>query len=172
MYMAPERLLGQHYSFPSDIFAIGMVFMTLALGKYPYAVQKKDGFFGLEDAIVNQPIPELDDRRFSTECRQVITNLLQKDPLDRWTAREALDHAWFRQSELEPPGLFGHHWASYLDVRRRRPPNVNLVVHEIVGKLYSNELNQSAEPMKGMFQSMVYKALPNKLWFFGNWCVT
>ena len=50
MYMAPERLRGEAYSFPSDVWSVGMVLATLALGHFPYSVT--EGFFGLEDAVV------------------------------------------------------------------------------------------------------------------------
>lgn len=50
MYMAPERITGKEYSYASDTWSLGMVLLTLALGKFPFNVQ--DGFFGLEEAIV------------------------------------------------------------------------------------------------------------------------
>ena len=35
-HMAPERILGEAYSYPSDIWGIGLVFYELAAGRYPY----------------------------------------------------------------------------------------------------------------------------------------
>ena len=50
MYMAPERITGEQYSYPSDVWSLGMSLLTLALQQFPYTVS--EGFFGLEDAIV------------------------------------------------------------------------------------------------------------------------
>lgn len=35
IYMSPERLLGQEYSFNSDIWSLGLTLMECAMGKYP-----------------------------------------------------------------------------------------------------------------------------------------
>lgn len=51
MYMAPERITGQPYSYGSDIWSVGVVLASLAHGKFPFSVS--EGFFGLEDAIVS-----------------------------------------------------------------------------------------------------------------------
>ena len=37
--MSPERLQGQPYSYPSDIWAIGLVLAEGALGRFPYSPQ-------------------------------------------------------------------------------------------------------------------------------------
>lgn len=35
-YMSPERIVGQPYSFPADIWSLGLSLFELATGKYPY----------------------------------------------------------------------------------------------------------------------------------------
>lgn len=35
-YMSPERINGQPYSFPADIWALGLTLLECATGKYPY----------------------------------------------------------------------------------------------------------------------------------------
>jgi len=35
MYMSPERLKGEDYSYASDIYSLGLVLLTVALGKFP-----------------------------------------------------------------------------------------------------------------------------------------
>jgi serine/threonine protein kinase len=34
--MSPERLDGQAYSFPADVWALGLTVLECATGKYPY----------------------------------------------------------------------------------------------------------------------------------------
>lgn len=36
MYMAPERILHHPYSYPSDIWSLGLVVLEAAEGAYPY----------------------------------------------------------------------------------------------------------------------------------------
>lgn len=35
-YMSPERLNGEPYSFPADVWALGLTLLECATGKYPY----------------------------------------------------------------------------------------------------------------------------------------
>ena len=35
-YMSPERINGEAYSFPADIWALGLTLLECATGKYPY----------------------------------------------------------------------------------------------------------------------------------------
>jgi serine/threonine protein kinase len=49
LYMAPERIGGCDYGCAADIWSFGLVFLSVALGKYPLPTQ--DGFFGLVDSV-------------------------------------------------------------------------------------------------------------------------
>jgi len=39
-YMSPERMEGEKYSYPGDIWALGIILVELATGKYPYQMCK------------------------------------------------------------------------------------------------------------------------------------
>jgi mitogen-activated protein kinase kinase 3 len=41
-YMSPERLNCENYSYPADIWSLGMTILSLALGKYPFELE---GFY-------------------------------------------------------------------------------------------------------------------------------
>jgi serine/threonine protein kinase len=43
-YMSPERLKGERYSWPADVWCAGMIMLELAFGDHPYKV-----YFGEED---------------------------------------------------------------------------------------------------------------------------
>lgn len=96
MYMAPERITGQNYSYVSDMWSLGVVLFSLATGAYPFAVD--DGFFGLEEAICTDPLPPMPNR-FSPACRDFLKGLIQRDPAMRTTASQALGHAFLRDYE-------------------------------------------------------------------------
>ena len=57
IYMAPERMEGKAYSFPADIWAIGLIVSECAVGRYPYALRQDMKYFELVMAIVNKPAP-------------------------------------------------------------------------------------------------------------------
>lgn len=40
-YMSPERLEGEEYSFPSDIWSIGMILYEMVVGHSPYPITDK-----------------------------------------------------------------------------------------------------------------------------------
>jgi serine/threonine protein kinase len=46
-YMSPERLLGDTYNYTSDVWSVGMLLLTCALGHYPLAQQTCDNFWRL-----------------------------------------------------------------------------------------------------------------------------
>lgn len=96
MYMAPERIQGQPYGYVSDLWSVGVSLFYLATGAYPFAVE--DGFFGLEEAIVHDPLPPMPNR-FSPECRNFVKGLMRRDPTQRLTARQALSHPFLRAYE-------------------------------------------------------------------------
>ncbi|TMW60788.1 hypothetical protein Poli38472_000830 [Pythium oligandrum] len=108
MYMAPERIQGKLYSYVSDLWSMGVSLFYLATGAYPFAVD--DGFFGLEEAIVNDPLPPMPNR-FSAPCRDFIKSLLRRDPDQRLTAADALAHQFLRDYERSTDFTsFPSHW--------------------------------------------------------------
>ncbi|CAE7652805.1 MKK1, partial [Symbiodinium microadriaticum] len=56
-YMAPERIDGDTYSYPSDIWAFGLTMLTLSLGYLPINVA--GGFWSILESIRDKPPPSL-----------------------------------------------------------------------------------------------------------------
>ncbi|KDO19294.1 STE/STE7/MEK1 protein kinase [Saprolegnia parasitica CBS 223.65] len=126
MYMSPERIQGNEYSYPSDIWSIGVTLLTLSLGAYPF--DNQDGFFGLEDAIVNEPIPGA-PTTFSAACQAFIATLLVKDPSTRLTAEEALAHEFLKDYSRTP--AYDAVWATVSPQTPMRPEDIRALVHAI-----------------------------------------
>ncbi|ETV98445.1 serine/threonine protein kinase, variant [Aphanomyces invadans] len=59
LYMAPERISGGTYSYPSDIWSFGLALMACAIGKLPMPTE--DGYWGVVHAVQEQPSPRLRD---------------------------------------------------------------------------------------------------------------
>lgn len=125
MYMAPERISGESYSCVSDSWSMGVVLFSLATGAYPFAVD--DGFFGLEEAIVNDPLPPMPNR-FSPDCRDFVKSLLRRDPETRMTSDKAISHPFLRGYD----GSSAHQ--NFME-RWRELPVKSCVGHEEVSRI-------------------------------------
>uniref|UniRef100_A0A7S0CZR5 mitogen-activated protein kinase kinase n=1 Tax=Amorphochlora amoebiformis TaxID=1561963 RepID=A0A7S0CZR5_9EUKA len=87
-YLSPERIAGAKFSYPADIWALGISLYFCATGKLPIP---KD-FWSLVDAISKKPSPKLDSKEFSSQCCNFIDLCLTKDPKKRGTAEQLLRH--------------------------------------------------------------------------------
>jgi serine/threonine protein kinase len=74
LYMSPERIQSQEYSYASDVWSLGLTLMTCALGKVPY--ETESGYWGLVADISEKPVPPM-PKTFSGACRSFIACCLQ-----------------------------------------------------------------------------------------------
>lgn len=108
LYLAPERIAGQSFSFPSDIYAAGLTVIYLATG----ALQQvpKDYWALVQGANnANAPPPSLPSdadnaARFSDNLRDFVSHMVAKDPAARWTAAQLLEHPWFQEEAAASEG--------------------------------------------------------------------
>ncbi|CAM9164125.1 unnamed protein product, partial [Sphacelaria rigidula] len=89
-YMSPERITHKDYSYPSDIWSLGLVIVALALGKFPLPTH--GGVFEMMQAIANDPVPTLPRQSFTPELCEFVDFMLQREPADRPTACALLQH--------------------------------------------------------------------------------
>lgn len=102
-YMSPERLAGEAYSYPADVWALGMIVLELASGAYPYPTVDAS-YFSLLGRIMDEPPPQLPKGRgFSEALSDFIANCLDKEPNLRPSANDLLKHPWLRQHREPPP---------------------------------------------------------------------
>lgn len=92
-YRAPEVANGEGYSFPSDLWSMGVCLLELLRGR-ELEVHKDKGALALirdclKDLPKDQPFPNL------------IRGLLETDPSERLTARQALDSPVFQKYGLQ-----------------------------------------------------------------------
>ena len=95
-YIAPEVFSSNYdkYDEKSDIWSVGIILFKALTKKYP--------FIGLSDEETVQSILENDYdqtllKDYSDELKDLIKNLLMKDPNKRPSATEALNHIWFKK---------------------------------------------------------------------------
>lgn len=113
-YMAPERIqlnpeTGEHdnpYSYPADIWGLGLTLLALALGKYPLG--KIQDTWDAESRIVNFVVPNLEADGYSLAFVRFIMVCLRQAPSQRPTAELLLQHPfltrhveWAREVNFE-----------------------------------------------------------------------
>lgn len=90
-YMSPERLANLEYSFPSDVWSLGITVFEMATGEHPYGLTDRP--IEIENLINNFPAPSLQGSQIvSPELANFVSRCLQKNPDDRSLAKDlALD---------------------------------------------------------------------------------
>lgn len=102
-YMSPERISGSTYDYKSDIWSLGLVILECAIGRFPYIQSEEQlgapSFYELLDAIVRSPVPSAPADQFSPEFCSFVSACIQKDPIDRSSALDLLDHPFIKKFE-------------------------------------------------------------------------
>uniref|UniRef100_A0A9J8CA25 mitogen-activated protein kinase kinase n=1 Tax=Cyprinus carpio carpio TaxID=630221 RepID=A0A9J8CA25_CYPCA len=100
-YMAPERISGEQYGIHSDVWSVGISFMELALGSFPYPqIQKSQGSLmplQLLQCIVDEDPPVLPIGQFSEKFVHFITQCMRKQPKERPAPNNLMDHPFIMQ---------------------------------------------------------------------------
>ncbi|GMH43689.1 hypothetical protein BSKO_11611 [Bryopsis sp. KO-2023] len=104
-YMSPERIQNEHYSFPADIWSLGLALIECATGRYPYAAS--EGPLQLMIQVLEEPVPLPSEDAYSPELCDFVGRCMKKDPLERPTAEELLKHPFIQKHRHEPVGLQG-----------------------------------------------------------------
>lgn len=107
-YMSPERINGQPYSFPADIWSLGLTLLECVTGRYPY--DASGGTIELMIQILEEDCPffrstEKGNPEISPDLMDLVSRCLNKDPMKRPTAEELLRHPWVASLESEAVDL-------------------------------------------------------------------
>ena len=95
-YIAPEVFSSNsdNYDEKSDIWSVGIILYKALTKKYPF-IGKSD-----DETVLSILENDYDDSllmNYSDELKDLIKNLLMKDPNKRPSATEALNHIWFKK---------------------------------------------------------------------------
>lgn len=96
--MSPERMSGEKYSFPGDIWALGIILIELATGEYPYPFSAN--YIEMLNYIKTTDVMELMREEFSDEFKDFLLKCLEKDPLQRASALELSMHPWIFENAM------------------------------------------------------------------------
>ncbi|KOM52090.1 hypothetical protein LR48_Vigan09g074900 [Vigna angularis] len=93
-YVAPE-VLHRSYSTEADVWSIGVIAYILLCGSRPFWARTESGIFRAvlkaDPSFDETPWPSL-----SSEAKDFVKRLLNKDPRKRISAAQALSHPWIR----------------------------------------------------------------------------
>uniref|UniRef100_UPI00358F79A5 uncharacterized protein n=1 Tax=Myxine glutinosa TaxID=7769 RepID=UPI00358F79A5 len=99
-YMAPEITAHGYEGPPVDVWALGILFKKLFVGL------QFDGRHIIEmshdktDCNVGKSSPSFTRSSPSFELVSLLTAMLQKDPMERLTMTDVVDHAWFEEKSV------------------------------------------------------------------------
>jgi len=105
-YVSPEILNsnGWYSGRSADVWSLGVMLYTMLVGRYPFHDTEPGALFN-KIRRGKFTIPDF----LSSKARCLVRSILQRDPADRLTAREILDHPWFHatnhisgQSKVDP----------------------------------------------------------------------
>ncbi|GAB2274907.1 hypothetical protein Dimus_009677 [Dionaea muscipula] len=106
LFMAPEVVRGEEQGFPADIWSLGCTIIEMATGKSPWSAGDFDHTSGdvvpvtlslvyriayCEGSALEYP------SWLSEEARDFLSKCLTRDPRERWTAGQLLDHCFIKK---------------------------------------------------------------------------
>ena len=106
--MSPERLNGEHYSYTSDVWSLGILVLTLMIGKLPFKDSALMFSFELIKAV-SKGIEawDLPDNLMTgrTLLQDFVSKCIAINPDERSTAEELLKHPWIVAHRVGQNGL-------------------------------------------------------------------
>ena len=100
-YMAPEQISNMVYSKGVDIWSTGIIlYMLLNNGENPF-YNKDDTRESLIRKITNAELKFKENCSISEMAKNLISKLLSKNPVHRYTARPAFIHPWITMRKYD-----------------------------------------------------------------------
>ncbi|XP_063230444.1 serine/threonine-protein kinase ULK3 isoform X2 [Bacillus rossius redtenbacheri] len=104
LYMAPEILLQQHYDYRVDLWSVGVIMYECLFGRAPYS---SNSFSELAEKIKARAKIEIPQgSAISSDCRDLLTRLLQHQPDKRIDYEEFFDHPFLDLEHYPSPESF------------------------------------------------------------------
>jgi len=109
-FMAPEQIMHRNYAKPVDIWSCAIMLFMAITGKHPLLSQG-DTVAEYTQKLQN-PMWEFSSD-FNPLARQLFLHMTNMQPLERYTADQALRHPWITREETEIPKTYLERIADY-----------------------------------------------------------
>lgn len=116
-YVAPEVLMCESYDKSVDMWGIGIITYILLAGYPPFYAENDTALF---EKIMNAEY-DFDDECWedvSDLAKDFIRHLLVKDPKDRYTAEQAMEHPWLKSNASDKQLKIGRKLSEY-NIKRK-----------------------------------------------------
>uniref|UniRef100_A0A7I4C9W3 mitogen-activated protein kinase kinase n=1 Tax=Physcomitrium patens TaxID=3218 RepID=A0A7I4C9W3_PHYPA len=159
-YMSPERINNECYSYPADIWSLGLALLECGTGEFPYSANK--GPVNLMLQVMYDPSPSPPAERFTREFRSFVDACLQKEAEARPTAEQLMSYPFIKKYEDQQIDLAGFVQSVFDPTERLKDLSDMLTVHYYM--LFDGP-EMRWPHMKGLYSS-------NSTLSFGNQIVT
>ncbi|KAM1343116.1 hypothetical protein PS2_007257 [Malus domestica] len=95
VFMAPEVARGEEQGFGADIWALGCTIIEMATGGGPWP-EINDPVSAIYRIGFSGEVPEIPSR-LSSKGKDFLSKCLMKDPRERWTAKQLLEHPFLEE---------------------------------------------------------------------------
>jgi serine/threonine protein kinase len=109
-FMAPEQILHKNYSKPVDIWSCAIILLMIITGKHPLLSQGDT--MAVYTQKLQNPMWEFSND-LNPLARQLFLHMTNMQPLERYTADQALRHPWITREETEIPKTYLERIADY-----------------------------------------------------------
>ncbi|KAL7580832.1 hypothetical protein ACA910_001106 [Epithemia clementina (nom. ined.)] len=94
-YVAPEILKNIPYDQSADMWSVGVILYVLLVGYPPFASENQNVLFQ-KIRTADYTFRESDWKTISRQAKELVSHLLVVDPVQRWTAKRALECDWLK----------------------------------------------------------------------------
>ncbi|XVE87752.1 hypothetical protein DITRI_Ditri19aG0013000 [Diplodiscus trichospermus] len=141
VYMAPEVARGDQQGFPADVWALGCTVIEMATGRGPWP-DVGDPVSALYRIGFSSDVPEIPSN-ISKQAMDFLGKCLRRDPDERWSATELLEHEFVKESKfpatktdgskLDTPNsvLHRHLWDSVEELETIQIPSNKSLIERI-----------------------------------------
>jgi len=101
-YCAPERLQNDSESKAVDMWSVGCILYFMLYGRPPFYSQNEDEDEAQDeimDAVTECKVVYDSETKISDQAKDLISRLLNPDPIKRATADNALNHSWMKSTD-------------------------------------------------------------------------
>lgn len=158
VYMAPEVVL-QDYNQQADVWSVGILMYQLLSGRFPFWKDIKNlTLQQVWQAILSQRIdmgaPEL--QGVSAPAKDLLMGLLQRDPAERLTPKQALEHPWIKvagvASDTPLDGSVVQRLQRFGTYSNLKQVVLRIIANEISGQ--EEERNTNVNQLRSIFETM------------------